>query len=185
MHCMCVCVYALYVCVCIVCVCVCMHYMCGCVCMHCMCVCVCMHCVCGCVCVDIVCVDVCVCTVCVDCVLVLCVDVCACIVCVDVDTHLDNLGCQSFLTVPNLSTDEEEAAVTVQYKAQHLNQSNIPKVLKYPPTPAFSSCLPPSTTSPIPLNRDQSSTIKRGKTQRREQTAFCYGDPISKTSLTG
>lgn len=79
------------------------------------------------------------------CVLVLCVDVYACIVCVNVDTHLDNLGCQSLLTVPNLSTDEEEAAVTVQYKAQHLNQSNLPKVLKSPHT--HTHCLqflPPS-----------------------------------------
>lgn len=88
-------------------------------------------------CVCIVCVDMSICTVCVDvraCIVRVCmhcmcgcvslhcmwtyvhtlyVDVCAGIVCVNLDTHLDNLGCQSFLTVPNLSTVEEEAAVTV------------------------------------------------------------------------
>lgn len=114
------------------------------------------------------------------CACIACVDVGACIVCVDADTHLDNLGCQSLLTVPNLSTVEEEAAVTVQYKAQCLNQANLPKVLKSlphnppPPPKTFSSRLPPSTTNPVPQNRVQSSTIKRGRTQR-EQTAYCYG----------
>lgn len=41
------------------------------------------------------------------------VDGCTCIVCVNVDTHLNNLGCQSLLTVPNLNIVEEEAAMTV------------------------------------------------------------------------
>lgn len=63
------------------------------------------------------------------CVHALYVDVCVCvhIVCVDVDTDLDNLGHQALVTVPNLSTVEEEAAVTVQYKAQCLNLANLPK----------------------------------------------------------
>lgn len=47
------------------------------------------------------------------CAFIVCGCVCAHIVCVNVDTHLNNLGCQSLLTVPNLSTAEEKAAATV------------------------------------------------------------------------
>lgn len=113
--------------------------------MHCLCRHLCMHCVCGCVCMH-------------------CMWMCVCvhIVCVDVDTDLDNLGHQALVTVPNLSTVEEEAAVTVQYKAQCLNLASLPKVLKFPfPSPSELQSLPsslhhkPNSSEPCPKFNNQ------------------------------